>query len=103
MLDSAPHAAAADEMVLSLLNGALGVRLPDHEVWVQAYEADPGTKILLSFVHNPSLITIKSILNVHFIYRHSVWNGLIYEQNRILFLQELFANDDYCVRLQFVP
>ena len=31
VLDSAPHAAAAAAMVPSFLNGAVGVRLPDHE------------------------------------------------------------------------
>ena len=52
LLDSAPHAAAtAAAMVPSFLNVAVGVRLPDHEVWVQAYEADPETKLLLSFVN----------------------------------------------------
>ena len=61
VLDSAPHAAAAAAMVPSFLNGAVGVRLPDHEAWVKAYQADPETKLLLSFVHDPSLVTVKSI------------------------------------------
>ena len=60
-------------------------------------------KLLLSFAHNPSLVTAKSILNVHYIYRHSVRNGLVFDQNGILFLQEMFTKDECCVRLQVVP
>ena len=90
-------------MVPSCLNCAIDARLPDHEVWVQAYKSDTGTKLLLSFASDPSLVTVKSILDMYCIYRYSVRNGLIYDRNRILFRQELSVNDYRCIKLQVIP
>ena len=85
VLDSVPYATAVVAMVPLFLIGTISVQLPDHEVWVQADEADPETKLFLSFVKDPSLVTAKSILGVHYIYRYSIPNGLIYDQTGYYF------------------
>ena len=102
VLDSAPHAATDAIIVPSFINGNVGARLPGNQILVQAYQTDPETNLMLSFVKDPLLVAFKSILDVYYIYLHSVQNGLIYDQNGILFSQELFSNDDGCIKLQVV-
>ena len=53
ILESIPYAApAAAAMVPSFVNGAIGAQMSTHEVWVQAYQPDPGMKSLLSSTRN---------------------------------------------------
>ena len=58
-------AAAAAAFIPSLLNGATGMRLPDHSSWVAMYKRDPETKILLSFAKDPSLDTEPEVQELH--------------------------------------
>ena len=96
-------APAAAALIPSFLNGAIGTRLPDHFTWVAAYERDPETKLLLSFAKDPSLTTEPVVQKMHWIHRQPSRDGQLFEENGILFIRDLFKNNDKCLRLQVVP
>jgi hypothetical protein len=47
--------------IQTFLNGAVGVRLPSPDQWVQAYLDDPETAAIIWFVQNPGTISTKSL------------------------------------------
>ena len=94
-MDSFSAAAlTAAALILSFLNGIIGMRLPDHCFWISALEAEPITKILLSSAKNPRLATDTVLENVHYIYCQPSRNGQLFEENGILFTRDLFKNDN---------
>ena len=87
------------------IHGAIGVRLSDHKVWVETYQLDQENELPLSFIKDPSLVTTESILKVYYllVFCLSVRNDHIYAENGILFFQELFSNDDQCMKVTKSP
>ena len=76
------------------MNDAIGMCLPNHSSWMFTYEQDPETKLLLSFTKDPSIATNSALQHVHYIYRQPSRNGQLFEENGIIFIQDLFKNDD---------
>ena len=68
------------------LSGAVGVKLPSHQDWLDAYASDPVMHSILWFVENPGLITNKSLeeskLDAN--YRSALRQSLISIENGIL-------------------
>ena len=64
------HAPAVITMVPAFLNGAVGSRIPNNEVWLQALKSDPLTNTLLEIVANPGLSQDKKEVDfLHHIYK----------------------------------
>ena len=84
-----------EAMIRIFLSGAIGTRLPDHHAWISAYDTDLEMKLLLSFAKDPSLATTDTALeHIHYIYCQPSCNIQLYEDNDILFVKDLFNNDD---------
>ena len=87
--DAAHHAAPA-LTIQAFLGGAIGVRLPTRERWVQAYSDDGELKSLAKFVLNPHLITTKHLTSsgVHHAYRGALRRSLIVIEDGMLIFRE---------------
>jgi len=91
LLDTSTQAAPATLSVAPIfLNGAIGTRLPSPDRWAKAIANDDECKLMLDMVRNPANCVKENIDKVHFIYRNSLRNGLIIEENGCLFLKEVF-------------
>ena len=98
------HAPAAITMAPAFVNGSIGSRLPDPTVWKKALQNDPQTKILVDMVANPGLTSDKALMaKLHYVYRMPARKGNFAIRNGILYMKELFANDDRFVDLRIVP
>ena len=68
IFDPTRHAAAAASCQV-FVNGAVGSRLPNADMWSKAYEHDPEMCRLKSMIDDPSTITNKNLQGVHYVYR----------------------------------
>ena len=82
LFDPRQYAAPA-AFAQTFLNGAVGVRLPSHQDWVDAYTSDPVMSKIITFVQNPGLISNKALegskLNAN--YRSALRHSLISLEN----------------------
>jgi hypothetical protein len=89
----------------TFLNGAVKVRLPSHQDWVDAYASDPVMSTIIKFIQNPGLITNKSLeeskLNAN--YRSALRQSLMFIENGIFSYQETILGSESYTRLQLVP
>jgi hypothetical protein len=89
----------------TFLNGAIGVRLPSHQDWVDAYASDPVMLTMIKFIQNPGLITNKSLeeskLNAN--YRSALRQSLMFIENGIFSYRETIVGSESYTRLQLVP
>ena len=89
----------------TFLNGAVGVRLPSHQNWVDAYISDPVMSTIIKFIQNPGLISNKSLeeskLNAN--YRSALCQSLISIENGILIYREMIVGSESYTRLHLVP
>jgi hypothetical protein len=53
--------AAPTAFAHTFLTGAVGVHLPSHQNWVNAYKANPVMSKIIHFIKNPGLICNKSL------------------------------------------
>ncbi len=53
--------AAPTAFAETFLTGAVGVRLPSHQDWADAYKANPVMSKIVHFIENPGLICNKSL------------------------------------------
>ena len=82
-------------MLLIFLSDKTGNRLPDHYLpWISAYGVDLRRKILLSFAKDPSLVTDTTLERIHYTYCRPLSNRQLCEDNAILFVRDLFNDDD---------
>ena len=82
-------APAATAMIPAFVNGAIGSRILDNCVWATALTEDPVTIMLLDMVASPAIAPARQ---GHFAIR-----------DKILFMREIFQNDDRCIELKIVP
>jgi hypothetical protein len=67
------------------LNGVTTHQLPNDDQWKQAYHNDLCCHLMISMLHNPSLINTKNINRIHYIYRSGMRSSTItYENNRLI-------------------
>ena len=81
-------------MIPTFLSGAIGIRLPDHHAWISVYGVDLKTKLLLSFTKHLSLATDTAWVHIHYINHQPSHIGQLYDDSGILFVRDLFNNDD---------
>ena len=97
--------AAPAVCIQTLLNGAVGVRLPSPDQWAQAYLDDPETNVIIQFVRNPGTISNRSLeeakLNAN--YRAALRQSPITIDDGILILREPVVGSKLYARLQLVP
>ena len=97
-------APAATAMIPSFVNGAIGFRIPDNRVWSQALAEDPVTSLLLEIVSRPAMAQSQQVVQkLDYIYRQPARLGQFSVKDKILYMREIFQNDDRYVELKIVP
>lgn len=95
---------AATACIPSFVNGAVGSRIPNNSVWKQALEDDPITKLLLEIVANPALSDSQAHTKpLDHVYRQPAKQGYFSVKDGILYMKEIFQNDDKFVDLRIIP
>ena len=104
LFDPRQYAAPA-AFAQTFLNGAVGVWLPSHQDWVDAYTSDPIMSKIITFVQNPGLISNRSLeeSNLNTNYRSALRQSLISLENGILIYRETIVGSESYTRLQLVP
>jgi hypothetical protein len=94
--------AACDQ---TFLNGAVGIRLPTHEHWVEAYQADKELSAVLSFVENPGTISQRSLeaAKINANYRQALRQSNLKLDTGILYYHEPIVGSESYAKLQVVP
>ena len=87
----------------TFLNGAVGIRLPSLDSWVDEYERDLDTKLMQAMLSNPSLITKKVIEALHYVYRGPMRRNQIKISDGMLSLHKQVRNESAIIKLTIVP
>jgi hypothetical protein len=95
--------AAPAATILAFVNGAIGVRLPLHEKWVQAYSDDSEMCIIHNLVLNPSKLNTATLTTVNYNFRAPLHQLLILIENGVLFYKEPICSGLSYTYLQLVP
>jgi hypothetical protein len=77
--------AAPAATIQAFVNGAIGVWLPLHEKWVQAYSDNKEMSIILELVLDPSKINTATLNTVNYIFKAPLRQSLIFIENGLLF------------------
>ena len=97
-------APAATACIPTFVNGAIGSRIPDNHVWSKALTEDHMTRLLLDIVASPTLGQTQAVVQkLDYIYRQPARQGNFAVRDTILFMKEIFQNDDKYVELKIVP
>jgi len=104
IFDSSHHAAPA-ATIQAFVSGAVGVRLPSKERWIQAYQDDKELSQVMAFVRNPSSMTSKALREsgINFNLREPLRRSLIKIEDGLLIYREPLAGSNSYTRLQLVP
>jgi hypothetical protein len=96
--------AAPAAFAQTFLTSVVGVCLPSHQDWVDAYKADPVMLKIIHFIRNPGLICNRSLeaskLNAN--YQLALCRSLILIKNGILIYRETIVGSKSYKRLQLV-
>jgi hypothetical protein len=89
----------------AFLNGAVGIRLPDKDQWVEAYSRDPVMHSILGFVECPGTISNKALeaSGIGYNYPAALWYSRIVVEDKILIYCKPVAGSLSYARLQLVP
>ena len=97
-------APAATACIPAFVNGAVGSKIPDNRTWEQALQEDPVTKLLLEIAANPSLGESQAhVQPLDHIYRQPARHGNFSTRDGVLYMKEIFQDDDRFVELRIVP
>ena len=97
-------ALVATAMSPAFMNGAIGSRIPDSRVWATALTEDAVTNMLLDMVASPAIAQSQEVVNkLPYIYRQPARQGHFVIRDKILFMREIFQNDDRYIELKIVP
>ncbi len=80
--------AAPAATIQAFVNGAIGIRLPSHKKWVQAYSNDSEMSIIRNLILNPSKINTATFNMVKYNFRSPLGQSLIFIENGMLFYKE---------------
>jgi hypothetical protein len=77
----------------AFLNGAVGIKLPDKDQWVEAYSCDPIMRSILGFVKCPGTISNKALKasGIDYNYRAALWHSRIFVEEKILIYRKPIA------------
>jgi hypothetical protein len=95
--------AAPAATIQAFVNGAIGVRLPSCERWIQAYSDDTELSAIRDLVLNPSKINSTSLNAVNFNYRALLRQSHIIIEDGILIYHEPIRGGTSYTRLQLIP
>ena len=102
-----PHQCAAPAAIAhvpAFTNGAVGSRIPDNATWRKALKNDPVTALLLDIVNNPALGQLQEhVKPLPHVYRQPARQGHFSTKEGILYMKEIFQNDERYVSLRIVP
>lgn len=86
------------------VNGAVGARLPDADKWIQAYQADEATSLIIRLIKNPGLITNEILQKLHHSLRMPLRHQLLILENDMIVYREPLGDgsNSYC-KLRLVP
>jgi hypothetical protein len=85
-------------------NGASGHTLPSPSRWIQEYDQDSETRLIMQMVRDPSLHTKENMNKLHFVYRRYLRHSMIIiDSDCMLRLNEPLAGSDDYTSLQIVP
>jgi hypothetical protein len=97
------HFATPATTIQAFVNSAIGVQLPLHEEWVQAYSDDSEMSIIRDFVLNSSKINTATLNMVNYNFRAPLHQSLIFIENGMLFYKEPICGGLSYTHLQLVP
>ena len=86
------------------MNGAVGSTISDNRIWAKALTEDSMTNLLLEIVSSPAMGQSQPVLQkLDYIYRQPARQGNFIIRDRILYMKEIFQDDDKYVELQIFP
>jgi hypothetical protein len=95
--------AAPAATIQAFVNGAIGVRLPSRERWIQAYSDDTELCAVQDLILNPSKINSTTLNAVNFNYRAPLWQShIIIEDGMLIYCEPIRGGTSYTC-LQLVP
>jgi hypothetical protein len=95
--------AAPAATIQALVNGAIGVQLPLHEKWVQAYSDDTEMSIIQELILDTSKINTATLNMMYYNFRAPLRQSLIFIENGLLLYKEPICRGSSYTRLQLVP
>jgi hypothetical protein len=95
--------AAPAATIQAFVNGAIGIWLPSHEKWVQAYSYNSEMSIIRDLILNPSKINTATLNTVNYNFRAPLCQSLIFIENRMLFFKEPICGGSSYSCLQLLP
>jgi hypothetical protein len=89
----------------AFLNGAVGIKLPDKDQWVEAYSHNPVMRSILGFVKCPGTISNKALeaSGIDYNYPAVLRHSRIFVDDKILIYRKLIAGSLSYACLQLVP
>jgi hypothetical protein len=95
--------AAPAATIQAFVNGAIGVRLPSGERWIQAYSDDTEMSAIRDLIPNPAKINSNALSAINFNYRGLLWQSQIVIEDGMLIYHEPISRGSSYTRLQLVP
>jgi hypothetical protein len=95
--------AAPAATIQAFLHGAIGLRLPSRERWINAYSDDPECCTIRRLIENPGSICKRALNDVHYCYRHPLRQSQLVMEDDMLIYQEPIRGSRSFTRLQVVP
>jgi hypothetical protein len=89
----------------AFLNGAVGIKLPDKDQWVEAYSHDPVMHSILGFVECPGTVSNKALeaSGIDYNYRAALQHSRIIVEDKILIYCKPIAVSLSYACLQLIP
>ncbi len=97
------HFTAPATAIQAFVNGAIGVRLPSKERWIQAYSDDTKMSAIRDLVTNPSKINDAAMSKVNYNYWAPLRNSQIMLEDGLLIYREPIRGGSSYTHLQLVP
>jgi hypothetical protein len=95
--------AAPAATIQAFVNGAIGLRLPSHNCWGQAYLDYPECTTLCHLVENPGKICKETLKDIHYCYRQPLCQSqIVIEDNMLIYCKPIRRSSLY-TWLQIVP
>ena len=82
----------------------MGSTIPDNRIWAKSPTENPMTNLLLEIVSSPAMGQSQAVLQkLDYIYRQPARQGNFIIRDRILYMKEIFHDDNRHVEHKIVP
>jgi hypothetical protein len=95
--------AAPAATIQAFLHGAIRLRLPSWDRWISAYSDDSDCSTIHRLIKNPGSICKSALNDVHYCYRHPLWQSQLFVEDGMIIYQEPIRGSRSFTRLQVVP